>query len=302
MKTQNFSIITIAVLVTALSSCSSTPKHNAALDQAQSQLKIAESNPEVTSLAADELTEAQNAVRMAQVAWDKKQESSKVNHLAYVGSQRVTIAQDTAASAASQAITANASAERDKLLLSVRTNEANQAEKRAIQSEERNRISADALAAAKMQATESTRQHEARVLALESELESLNAKQTERGIVVTLGDVLFSTGNAEISVNAAPTISKLAKFLNHYTEQHASIEGHTDSTGSEAGNYVLSQRRANAVQTALISLDVNRNQLTTQAYGQSVPIADNTTAVGRQLNRRVDIVFEQTSDLAADQE
>jgi outer membrane protein OmpA-like peptidoglycan-associated protein len=239
---------------------------------------------------------------LAQASWEKKEDPAKVNHLAYMASQRVTIAQDTASSVASQAITANAKAERDKLLLAVRTSEANQAEARATQSEQRNRLAAEALAAAQIQATESTRQHEIRVGELEAELKSLNAKQTERGIVISLGDVLFNTGKAEISMNAAPTMSKLANFLNRYPQQRALIEGHTDNTGSEAGNYALSQRRADAVQIALLNLGVKRNQLSTQAFGQNNPVADNSTAVGRQLNRRVDIVFEQVADKVSDRE
>ena len=320
----NIRILTIATLITTLGACSSIPQPNLALDQAQSQLNAAESNSQVTSLAATELTQAQKAMKLAKTSWEKQEDPAKTNHLAYMASQRVKIAQDTASNLGSQAITANASAERDKILLKARINDANQAEERnrisanalaqakieasensrqlkartdeANQAEERNRISAKALAATKIEASENDRQHKARVSELESELESLNARQSERGIVITLGDVLFKTGKSETSTNNIEvTISTLADFLIRHPQQQVSIEGHTDSTGNEAGNYILSQQRADVVKIALINKGVNRNQLSTLAFGESRPIADNDTVVGRQLNRRVDIVFEQTA-------
>ncbi len=293
-------IFTITALVAALAACSSEPTHNAALDLAQSQLKAAESNSQVTTLAAKELTEAQKAMRNAELAWQNKKEPATVNHLSYLASQRVVIAEDTASSLSSRAITANAKAERDNLLLQVRTDEANQAKARAIQANQRNLIATEALLAAQAKASESNSQHNQRVRELETELKDLNAKQTERGLVISLGDVLFRTGKSDISASATPTMQKLARFLNRYPEQSVSIEGHTDNTGSRAGNYSLSQRRADAVQTALINQGVKRNQIRTQAYGQENPVASNSTVDGRQQNRRVDIVFDRTEGNLSD--
>lgn len=285
----NIRILTIATLISTLFGCSSLPESNVALDRAQSQLNAAENNPQVTSFAAKELSEAQTTFQQAKTSWKNKEDPTKTNHLAYMATQRVKIAENMASSMKSQSTIANAGAERDQLLLRARTSEANQAE-------ERSRASAAALAAAEREATENALQHEKRVNELELELKSLNAKQTERGMVITLGDVLFKTGKSEISGNVGPMISKLADFLKRYPQQQASIEGHTDSTGTKEGNHALSQRRANAVQAALLNQGVSRNQLRTQAFGQSKPIADNSTSDGRRLNRRVEVVFDQTAE------
>jgi outer membrane protein OmpA-like peptidoglycan-associated protein len=127
---------------------------------------------------------------------------------------------------------------------------------------------------------------------LREELAALQAVKTDRGMVMTLGDVLFATGKADLQPGAMSTIDRLAEFLAEYPEKTVLIEGHTDSTGSESFNQGLSERRAMAVKTALIQSAVDPARIATVGYGQTRPIADNNSPEGRLKNRRVEIVIK----------
>ena len=122
------------------------------------------------------------------------------------------------------------------------------------------------------------------------ELSELKGKQTDRGIVLTIGDLLFDTGKSTLSPQANASISKLAQFLLNHPARNLSIEGHTDSVGSEAYNDVLSRKRAEAVKNALVAQGVGAERIVTKGLGKRFPIASNETAQGRQLNRRVEVV------------
>lgn len=130
---------------------------------------------------------------------------------------------------------------------------------------------------------------------LEAELKELNAKKTERGLVITLGDVLFDTNKAELKSSASRSLKKLAGFLTQYPERTAQIEGYTDSTGSADYNQDLSDRRASAVRTSLVGMGIDNGRITTHGYGKESPIASNDTAAGRQMNRRVEIILSDES-------
>jgi outer membrane protein OmpA-like peptidoglycan-associated protein len=125
---------------------------------------------------------------------------------------------------------------------------------------------------------------------LMKELSELNGKLTDRGIVLTLGDVLFSFGKADLSPAANVSIAKLAQFLVNHPDRTLSIEGHTDSVGSDSYNDALSQRRAESVKMALVARGVGAERITTKGLGKRFPVASNSTAQGRQLNRRVEVV------------
>ena len=126
---------------------------------------------------------------------------------------------------------------------------------------------------------------------LESELSELKARQTDRGVILTLGDILFETGKANLMSGAMRSIDILADFLKKYPKRNVLIEGFTDSTGSETYNLGLSQQRANAVRDALTAKGITTERITTKGYGEQFPIAGNNTQAGRQQNRRVEIVI-----------
>ncbi|HEX9205449.1 MAG TPA: OmpA family protein [Candidatus Deferrimicrobiaceae bacterium] len=122
------------------------------------------------------------------------------------------------------------------------------------------------------------------------ELSELKAQQTERGIVLTIGDVLFATGKATLSADANRSVEKLAGFLKKYANRKVLIEGHTDSVGSDEYNLTLSRQRADAVKEKLVADEVDTARITTVGYGKEYPIASNETAAGKQLNRRVEVI------------
>ncbi len=286
-------ITSLLILVSLVAACSSTPNRNIALDAARADFNRAQSKSQVTSLAADELNQAGNALRLAEESWKKRDKPERVNHLAYMTAQRVTIAEETATYRAAQATTAGAAAERDKMRLSLRTAEADSANRNLALSERDNAIKAAELVEADAAALLARERASARENDLASQLKELNARKTERGLVVTLGDVLFDTGKSVLLAGGTRNMNALADVMKKSPDITASIEGHTDSVGSASANYALSQRRADAVRDALVGMGVSANRLSTRAYGADMPASDNGTPTGRQMNRRVEIVFAQ---------
>jgi len=126
---------------------------------------------------------------------------------------------------------------------------------------------------------------------LQQEIAAMNGRMTERGIVLTIGDVLFATGTATLSPQADNEINRLAAFMKAYPARNVLIEGYTDSTGTAGTNLDLSLKRANAVSNKLIAKEISRGRITTKGFGEESPVARNDTAAGREQNRRVDVII-----------
>ena len=268
------------VTTAALAACALVPPNNALLEEARSDYAATQSNMEVVRLAPAELSQAGDALNKANDAWSKREDSARVDQLAYVAKQRVAIAQQTAKQKTSEAALASAAASRDQMRLDARTTEADAARRNA--------------AASQRQSEASQRQvqdAEARSRQLEVQLKELDAKKTVRGLVITLGDVLFDTGQAQIKAGGMRGVQKLADVLKEYPQRYVLVEGFTDSTGGSDYNQELSDRRAKAVRAALLDSGISANRITNRGYGETFPVATNTTATGRQLNRRVEIIF-----------
>ncbi|MDY0205993.1 MAG: OmpA family protein [Pseudomonas sp.] len=129
--------------------------------------------------------------------------------------------------------------------------------------------------------------------------DKLNAKQTERGSLVTFGDVLFDLDKSELKPAAQGNIRQLADFLRDNPERKVLIEGFTDSTGSADYNLQLSERRAEAVKRALVRAGVNSNSLSTIGFGKDYPVADNATPASRSMNRRVEVTISHDDKAVA---
>lgn len=127
----------------------------------------------------------------------------------------------------------------------------------------------------------------------------LQAKQTERGTLVTFGDVLFDVDRAQLKANGLGNVNKLATFLQENPERQVIVEGYTDSTGSTAYNQGLSERRANSVRTALVKMGVAPERIVAQGYGKEYPVASNSTASGRAMNRRVEVTISNDAQPVA---
>jgi outer membrane protein OmpA-like peptidoglycan-associated protein len=118
----------------------------------------------------------------------------------------------------------------------------------------------------------------------------LETRDSARGLIVNMSDVLFDTGKADLKPGARERLAKVAGILLAHPGLNLEIEGHTDSVGGEEFNQRLSERRAASVRDYLVQMGVDMNAITARGFGKNQPVASNTTATGRQLNRRVELV------------
>jgi outer membrane protein OmpA-like peptidoglycan-associated protein len=318
------------IALAALAACSLTPPSNSLLEEARGGYATAQRNPQVVTLAADELNQASDALNKANDAWSKREDAARVDQLAYLAKQRVAIAQETAKQKEAEMAAASAGAERDKIRLDARTAEADTAQRNAAASQRSAEASQRSAEAAQRESEASRRQSEAsqrsaeasqreaeasqreaeasqrqaqdaeaRSRQLEAQLKELDAKKTARGLVITLADVLFDTDKAQLRSGGMRGVQKLADILKQYPQHYVLIEGFTDSTGSNSYNQELSERRANAVRTALLDTGIGGDRIASRGYGVTFPVASNATAAGRQLNRRVEIIVSDDGKMIA---
>jgi outer membrane protein OmpA-like peptidoglycan-associated protein len=296
--------ITFAIAV-VISACSTAPTTTSLLDQAHGDYLSAQANPRVSTYAQLELKQGGDALAEADNAAREHKGTETIDKLAYVAKQKIALAQEVGRTKADEVAAGMAAKERDQMRLDARTAEADTAKanaERAKASAEMSQAEAErarlAALAAQGQAADALRQTQdaqAHAALLESQLAELSAKQTPRGMVITLGDVLFATDQAVLSANGMSTVQKLATVLGQNPERTVLIEGHTDSTGTSSHNQVLSERRADAVRVALLSMGVPRDRIVTRGYGPTYPVASNNTPQDRQLNRRVEIVLSDAN-------
>lgn len=272
-----------------VSGCSSMPQ-NSFLTEAHNSYSSARTNAAVTNLAAVELKEAGSTLDKADYAFSEDESDETVSHLAYIANQQVGIALETAKRKTAEIAVANAAAKRDQVRLEARTAEADQAKLKVAIAQETVDWQASELAAANA----NTERDQKLIAEQELQLKELNAKKTERGLVITLGDVLFRTNKAQLEANGIRNVEKLAYFLNQYPKYKVLVEGYTDSRGSNELNQELSDRRAYAVRTALMDKQIGNDRVATRGYGEEFPVAGNESAAGRQLNRRVEIVLSDS--------
>ena len=279
----------LLALAVALSACSTTPTSTSTLEQARADYAVAQTNPDVAKYANMEMASATRSLDQANAAAAQRENLTEIDKLAYVAKQKIANAQEVARAKAAEAQMANAAQQRDQIRLQARTAEADAAKRSA------DRATAEAAAAqsqaAAAQSQVATEQQRAAILA--QQLADLQAKQTERGIVITFGDVLFNTDQAVLTAQGMQTAQRLADVLRNNPERTLLVEGFTDSTGSAAHNLELSQRRAEAVRSALSQMGVERSRIDIRGYGEAYPVAGNGTASDRQLNRRVEIVLSE---------
>lgn len=281
-------LLTIAALVGA---CSSMPKTTSLLDQARGDYVVAQNNPKVASYAPLEMKQASDALEQANAAANHSDSAEKIDKLAYLAKQKIALTQEVAKQKSAEAEIASAGKERDQIRLEQRTNEADQAKMNAAQS----KMNADQSRLEAQVAQGQTQEAQAHAAQLEAQLADLAAKKTERGMVITLGDVLFGTDMARLNPDGMRTAQKLAAILQQNPQRTVLIEGFTDSTGSAAHNQQLSERRAAAVRNALQEMGVTGKRAVIRAYGEAYPVASNNTEQNRQMNRRVEIVLSDDS-------
>ena len=128
---------------------------------------------------------------------------------------------------------------------------------------------------------------------LEGEVQDLTTQQTDRGLVLTLGNILFEFDKATIKAGADRTLERVAEFLNEYPKRKVRVEGFTDNVGSDDYNLDLSERRARSIKQRLIDDGVDASRISTRGYGEDHPVASNDSEAGRLQNRRVEIIIAE---------
>lgn len=228
--------------------------------EARDAVGAARADPVVVAKAPAKLDEAEAALGRTEAAYKAGGSQAQVDHLAYLTTQRAGIARATADERAALDEFDQLGAERDRLALDSRD--------RQIQS-------------------------------LQTQLADLQATSTGRGVVVTLGDVLFDTDRASLTPGGEIKVAHVAEAISQMPGRDILVEGHTDSAGTAAHNDDLAQRRANAVEDFLITQGVDPTRIVARSYGESYPVATNETAAGRQQNRRVEITILNPGQSAA---
>ena len=278
--------LTVAAAVSfVLAGCATAPRSPEGAAEVRSKLTQLQSDPNLADRAPVALQEAEAAVRVAEQPLAN--DAALGAHRVYMADRKVEIAIAQASTRYAEDQLARFGEERERARLDARTREADRA-----------RADADAARASAADAASSAAREAAE---LQRQIDALQAKATDRGLVLTLGDVLFTSGRADLKVGATSNLDRLVTFLSQYPSRNIEIEGHTDSVGSDDYNQDLSQRRADSVRSYLMQQGINSQRIAASGKGEHQPVADNDSAGGRQLNRRVEIIIENPSPVVTSQ-
>jgi outer membrane protein OmpA-like peptidoglycan-associated protein len=248
-----------------LGACAPTPEVPDEVLATRAELAKLQADTSIAPLVAKELADAEAAVQIA----EQEADAGMTAHRVYMAQREIEIARATGEARLAEQEREALINERENTRLQARTREADAAR--------------SAAAAAQQQTVQ-----------LQQEIAALNAQQTERGIVLTLGDVLFETGKADLKAGTVLDLDRLVDFLQRYPERTALVEGHTDSVGGDAFNQSLSQSQAEAVRGYLVRRGVPASRVVATGLGESAPVASNNNEAGRQQNRRVEIIISNS--------
>ena len=276
MTTPSISQRLLMSLAVALLCAGCASQMNPNVTDAEVAYRSAESDPVVASKGQVALYDAKKDLDEAKKAWNNGDDKEVVDHWAYLAKRKVDTARATAERANAQARVQTLGSQRDAAVLDSRTREAD-AERDRAESERDRAVMAETTSDA-----------------LRRELSDLEAKDTDRGLVITFpNDVLFDTDRSDLKPGAMTELQRLASVLSHEPDRRVRVEGHADTTGSQSHNLALSKQRAEAVADALIQDGVAPSRVTSEGFGDEEPIATNATPEGRQQNRRVEVVVMQ---------
>jgi len=256
-------LIATAVAAVLLAACAAAPVTPQGAAEVRARLTQLQSDPKLATLAPVAIDEADAAVRIAE---QPEADASLGSHRVYIADRKVEIARAQAETRLLEDQRAALGTQREEARLESRTLEADTA-----------RVA--------------TAEAEAETAELQRQVDALQAKVTERGLVLTLGDVLFASGRAELNPGTANNLNQLVTFLGKYPSRTVMIEGHTDSVGNDDYNQGLSQRRADSVRSYLVRHGIDAGRITAMGAGESTPVAGNESATGRQQNRRVEVII-----------
>ena len=295
-------VLTVAAAVSfTLAACATAPVSPDGAAEVRAKLTRLQSDPKLATRAPAALSEAEAAVRVAEQP--AARDAALAAHRVYIADRKVEIAMAQAATRYDEEQRVQLSEERERARLAARTREADAARAEAEATRE---AAAQAALAANAQADSSRilADNAAREAAIKAEdmqrqIDALQARTTERGIVLTLGDVLFTSGRADLKAGAATNLDRLVQFLDHNPDRNVAIEGHTDNIGSDEYNQQLSQRRADSVRTFLMQKGIGPDRIVASGKGEHQPVSDNESEGGRQQNRRVEVIIGNPPVVAA---
>ena len=270
-------LITVSALAAVLAACASAPQRNDQLEQARAEVQSFTADPMAQQAASNDVDQARTSLNQADTAFQQKRPPEEVNQLAYLALRHAQAGEARISEARARQEVAKAQDERNRIQLQARERETENAKAEAATARNTAQAAQSELANARQ------------------ELNDLQAKQTDRGMVMTLSDVLFDTGRATLKPGATRDLDRLAQALKDNPNTRVKIEGYTDSVGSAAYNQGLSERRAHAVADALEVRNVPADRYVVEGLGKEYPVASNNTPEGRQQNRRVEIVFSDNA-------
>ena len=249
-------------------------------------------------LVPAELHKAEAALAAAEKSYQDDANSFMTRDLAYVADRKAKMAEALAVTAAGTASSAQSTkdyqATQTEIMqktqkdLATQTEASKNANANLAESQRNNTLKTEQLAAEQKARVDA----DARTAKAQADLAALAAvKEEARGLVITLsGSVLFASGKSELLPSAQTRLNQVVVALLETKERSLIIEGHTDSQGSSGSNQELSQRRADAVRTYIISRGYDADLVQAHGIGEDRPVADNTSAEGRANNRRVEII------------
>jgi len=287
---------TVAAILAA--ACATAPMRPDGAAEARAKLTQLESDPNLSTRAPAAIKDAEAAMRTAEIP---EADATLAAHRVYMADRKIDIAKALAQTRYAEDQRATLTAQRDQARLDARTHEADVAKGQAADARaqgaadqraaQRAVSEADAANLAANQAEQKSADAQRQAAELQQQIDALQARPTDRGLVLTLGDVLFTTGQSELKSGASGNLNRLVTFLNKYPQRTVQIEGYTDSVGSETYNQGLSERRADAVRSYLVGQGIDTQRLSSSGRGESSPVADNGSAQGRQQNRRVEVII-----------
>jgi len=276
--------LAVAIAAALFVGCAAAPVQPAGSAEVRAKLTALQREPTLANRAPVAFKEAETAVKEAELI---QKDLVLAAHRVYIADRKVDTARALAETRFAEEERTALNEQSEKARLDSRTREADRAKTDAVvaraESAEQKLVASNARADA-----DSAQQQAAE---LQRQLEILQARPTDRGLVLTLGDTLFATGRSELKSGATANLDRVTAFMNEYPKRTAAIEGFTDSMGSEEMNQSLSQRRADAVKSYLVRQGVGSARLTTAGRGEDAPVGDNESAAGRQQNRRVEVVI-----------
>jgi outer membrane protein OmpA-like peptidoglycan-associated protein len=284
-------LVATAVAAILIAACTTAPVKPDGAAEARVKLTQLQSDPNLSTRAAAAIKDADAAVHAAERPEPDKELAA---HRVYLADRKVDTAKALAETRFAEDERSVLTAQRDSARLDARTREADAAKGQVATARAEGagqKIAADQARNEADAARLAVASSEQQAAELQRQIDVLQAKPTDHGLVLTLGDVLFTSGRADLKSGATGNLNKLVTFLDKYPDRSVAIQGYTDSVGTEDYNQGLSERRADSVKSYLVGQGIGSLRLSASGKGRSDPVAGNDSAAGRQQNRRVEVII-----------